>query len=331
MGFLLDTRERVKRVHEGSSTEGRGQRGAPSVPPVRSLAGSAYAALPAYAELHCLSNFTFLRGASRPEELVQHAHALGYKAIAITDECSVAGVVRAHVAARECRQADRKKEEEKHKGKDQPKKIEDEFKLIIGTEVKLADGPKLVLLATDRASYGRMCALITRGRMRTSKGEYRLEWTDFDEGLEGCLALLVPDARCDPEHAQRVAERFSNRAWIAVELVYGQNDAARLAALRTLARQSGLPLVASGDVHMHLRSRRPLQDVMTAIRLGLTVETAGEALHPNAERRLRPRAHLGMIYPPELIAETVCIANRCSFDLDTLRYEYPVSAMSSSG
>ncbi|MEN3354050.1 MAG: error-prone polymerase [Betaproteobacteria bacterium] len=256
--------------------------------------------LPAYAELHCLSNFSFLRGASHPEELVERAHALGYSALAITDECSLAGVVRAHVAA-------------KRLG----------LKLILGTELQLVNGLKLVLLATDRASYGRMSALITQGRMRTRKGEYRLEASDLEDGLAGCLALLVPGGQPDAAHARFIAQRFPRRAWIAVELVSESNDAARLAALRELGVQSGLPLAAAGDVHMHVRSRRPLQDVLTAIRLGLTVHTAGDALYPNAERHLRGRVQLASTYPAELVAETVGIAERCHFQLDTLRYEYP--------
>ena len=263
--------------------------------------------LPEYAELHCLTNFTFLRGASHPEELVERAHALGYGALAITDECSVAGVVRAHMAAKAC-------------NKDETRA---RLKLIIGTEIKLEDGPRLVLLATSRASYGVMCALITRGRMRTRKGTYRLERGDLEHGLPGCLALLVPGAAPDLDHAHFVAKRFPGCAWIAVELVYGPNDAARLAALTELAGQSDLPLAAAGDVHMHVRSRRALQDVLTAIRLGVSVQTAGTALHPNAERHLRPRLRLAQIYPPPLLTETARIAERCSFDLETLQYEYP--------
>ena len=256
--------------------------------------------LPAYAELHCLSNFSFLRGASHPEELVARAHALGYSALAITDECSVAGVVRAHVEARRLG-----------------------LKLIVGTELMLTNGLKLVLLATDRASYGRMSGLITRARMRTPKGEYRLELNDLDDGLAGCLALWMPGGQPDLEHGHFIAERFQDCAWIAVELVSGPNDAARLAAMRELGVQSGLPLAAAGDVHMHVRSRRPLQDVLTAIRLGVPVHTAGDALHPNAERHLRHRMRLASTYPGELLSETVRIAERCHFELDTLRYEYP--------
>jgi len=256
--------------------------------------------LPDYAELHCLSNFTFLRGASRPEELVEHARALGYSALAITDECSVAGAVRAHVAA-------------KNAG----------LKLIVGTEIRLDDGLKLVLLATDRESYGSLCALITRGRMRSAKGRYRLARGDLEDGLPGCLVLLVPGVRLDLEDARYVAGRFPGRAWIAVELLCGPNDRARLAALQETGRCSRLPLVAAGDVHMHVRSRRPLQDTLTAIRLGIPVHEAGHALYPNAERHLRLRTRLAQVYPPELLAETLHIAGRCNFSLDSLRYEYP--------
>jgi error-prone DNA polymerase len=255
---------------------------------------------PAYAELHCLSNFTFLRGASHPEELVERARELGYSALAITDECSVTGAVRAHVAAR------------KHG-----------LKLIVGTEVQLEDGLRLVLLATDRQSYGNLSALISQGRMRTEKGSYRLRRADLDSGLPGCIALFLNDKISDLDHARFVAERFPDRAWIAVELWCGPNDRERLAELWELGTRSGLPLAAAGDVHMHVRSRKPLQDVLTAIRLGIPVHAAGDALHPNAERHLRPRMRLAQLYPPELLAETLRIAERCNFSLDSLRYEYP--------
>ncbi len=257
-------------------------------------------ALPAYAELHCLSNFSFLRGASHPEELVARAHQLGYSALALTDECSFAGVVRAHAAARECG-----------------------LPLILGSEIRLADGPHLVLLATDRDGYGNLSELITRGRRRGVKGRYVLEARDLDQGLPGCLVLLVPGAVPDIPQARWVAERFAGRAWIAAELLCGANDKARLAALRALSAASSLPLVAAGDVHMHLRSRRKLQDTLTAIRLCKPVAQCGQALYPNAERHLRLRLRLSNLYPRELLEETVRIAARCSFSLDCLRYEYP--------
>src|SRR6185436_7836001 len=148
-------------------------------------------ALPAYAELHCVSNFTFLRGASRPEELAARAAQLGYAALAITDECSLAGIVRAHVAARECN-----------------------LKLIVGAEFRIAGGPRLVLLAPGLAAYGDLSQLITTARGRSAKGSYRLDWSDLDRGAGGCLALLVPDRVPDAAAARRLADRFAGRAWI---------------------------------------------------------------------------------------------------------------------
>ena len=256
--------------------------------------------LPNYAELHCLSNFSFLRGASHAGELVGRAAELGYAALAITDECSLAGVVRAHTAAREAG-----------------------LPLVIGTELRLEDGPKLVLLARDRDGYGNLSELISRGRRRAVKGRYSLRREDLDGGLPGCLALLIPDAKTDLPEAGWFAECFAQRAWIAVELLCGPDDRTRLAALQDLGRRAGLPLIASGDVHMHLRSRRPLQDVLTAIRLNKPVAQCGHELHPNAERHLRLRTRLGQLYPPELLAATVEVAASCRFSLDSLRYEYP--------
>jgi error-prone DNA polymerase len=261
--------------------------------------------LPAYAELHCLSNFSFLRGASHPEELVERAHASGYAALAVTDECSLAGVVRAHLAAKACG-----------------------MKLIVGSELTLADGVKLVLLAPDRASYGNLAQLITRGRRQASKGRYALTRADVAALASGLLALWVPPAACEGhaaalETARWIATTFPGRGWIAVELTVRAGDRARLGALAALSQASGLPRVAAGDVHMHVRARRALQDTLTAIRLKTPLAECGHALFPNGERHLRSRARLAAIYPPELIAETVAIAGRCTFSLDTLRYEYP--------
>ena len=254
--------------------------------------------LPDYAELHCLSNFSFLRGASHPEELVARAHGLGYRALALTDECSLAGAVRAHQAAKECG-----------------------LPLILGSEIRLGNS-KLVLLATDRRSYGAISSLITAGRRRSKKGQYSITRQDL-EGLAGSGALMLWIAGEDLTPAPWIAERFRDAAWIAAELHCGPNDRARLAALKEISRQVGLPLVAAGDVHLHVRSRRRLQDVLTAVRLGKPVAQCGRALFPNAERHLRLRMRLAQLYPPELLAETVAIAERCRFSLDSLRYEYP--------
>jgi len=258
------------------------------------------AKLPAYAELHCLSNFTFLRGASRPEELITRAIELGYSALAITDECSLAGVVRAHAAAKE-----------------------HGFKLIIGSEFKVTDGTRLVLLATNRDGYGNLSQLITTARRRSTKGHYQLEWPDLEHGADDCLVLLIPDQEPNSDTALMVAERFEGRAWIAVELLYGPDDLAQHIRLHELSLAFGIPLVAAGDVHMHMRSRQPLQDTLTSIRHGVTVAEAGKRLYPNRERHLRKRAQLAHIYPPYLLAETIFIAEQCQFSLDCLRYEYP--------
>ena len=257
--------------------------------------------LPAYAELHCLSNFSFLRGASHPEELVERAHALGYSALAITDECSFSGVVRAHLAAKACG-----------------------LQLVIGSELALADGMKLVLLAPDRESYGNLSQLITRGRRNAAKGNYTLTRADVAAQAGGLLALWIPPLDADaPAAARWVAATFPGRAWIAVELAVRAGDRARLAQLSEWSRASGLPLVAAGDVHMHVRARRALQDTLTAIRLRTPLTECGYVLHPNGERHLRSRARIATLYPPELLAETVAIAQRCTFSLDELRYEYP--------
>ena len=251
--------------------------------------------LPDYAELHALSSFSFLRGASHPEELVERAHALGYRALALTDECSLAGTVRAHFAAKECG-----------------------LRLVHGTEL-MVEGTRLVLLATDRQSYGAVSSLITTGRRRSKKGTYALTRADVEN--TNALVLWVPGE--DHSVAPWLAEHFAGRAWIAVELHCGPNDRAKLNALQQLGKQFALPLVAAGGVLMHLRSRKRLHDVLTAIRLGKPVAQCGQALEPNAERSLRLRIRLAQIYPVELLEESVCIAERCHFSLDELRYEYP--------
>jgi error-prone DNA polymerase len=254
----------------------------------------------AYAELHCLTNFTFLRGASHAEELVECAHELGYTALAITDECSLAGIVRAHVAA-------------KASG----------LKLIVGSEIRFADGPSIVLLATDRNGYGNLSELITQGRRNAIKGSYSLDLSDIQNGLPGCLALLLPDPLPTLAQAQQVAAAFPDRSWLAVELFRAAEDRERLSRLTELGAAAGLPLVAAGDVHMHVAQRRVMQDTLTAIRLCVPVFEAGAALYPNGERHLREPADLARIYPPELLAQTLVVAERCNFSLDELRYEYP--------
>ncbi|WP_367026956.1 error-prone DNA polymerase [Methylococcus sp. ANG] len=254
-----------------------------------------------FAELHALSNFSFLRGASHPKELVAEAARLGYAALALTDECSLAGAVRAHAEAKTLG-----------------------FKLIIGAEFRLGDGPKLVLLAMDRRGYGQLAAFITLGRRAAEKGEYRLLRHQLEtHGLDHCLALWLPEDAPDAETGAWLARLFPARCWIGVELFLGGEDRRRLSTLQALGERLGLPLVACNDVHMHARERQPLQDTLTAIRLGQPLAELGYELFPNGERHLRPVESLARIYPRALLEESLRIAERCRFSLDELRYEYP--------
>jgi len=258
------------------------------------------ASQPGYAELHCLSNFSFLRGASHPDELVARAAALGYAALAITDECSVAGVVRAHQAAKE-----------------------HGLKLLIGSEFHLHDGPRLVLLAPHRRAYGQLCALISLARSLAPKGEYRIGKDDLREPPPDCLALLLVEETTGDEDATWLRAHFPGRGWLAVSLLASPRDPLLIERTEALSRRHGLPVTACGGVLMHSRGRRALQDTLTAIRLKKPLHQLGRALEPNGERHLRPRAILARLYPPAWLAETVRIAERCTFSLDELRYEYP--------
>ena len=257
-------------------------------------------ALPDYAELHCLSNFSFQRGASHAEELVHRAQALGYRALAITDECSLAGIVRAHVVAKELG-----------------------LHLIVGAEFTLDDGLRLLLLAPNRQAYGDLCQLITRGRRNAPKGSYLLNRTDVAAFAEQLFALWLPPPQLLSSDCHWLQVHFPERLWLAVELLAAADDRQRLASLQQFAAAHALPCVATGDVHMHVRSRRVLQDVLTAIRLGRPVAQCGLQLFANGERHLRSRLRLARLYPPELLAATVAIAARCRFSLNELRYEYP--------
>ncbi|MCH2099712.1 MAG: error-prone DNA polymerase [Pseudomonadales bacterium] len=257
-----------------------------------------------YAELHCLSNFSFLRGASHPEELVQRAAELGYGALAITDECSVSGLVKAHMAAKEAH-----------------------LKLVVGSEFRLTEGERLVLLAPDRRAWGQLCTLISIGRRRSPKGSYALSLSDLERGLDAVLVLWAPDPGVDREQnfrtGQRLAAAFPDRLWIALELFCAGDDLDRTAELLTLAIRLELPMTAANDVHMHDPARKPLHDVLTSIRVGKPLTELGHALHPNRERCLQSIERLRTRHPPELLEESAAIADRCTFSLDELRYEYP--------
>ena len=285
--------------------------------------------LPAYAELHALSHFSFQRGASSPDEMVARAAALGYSALAITDECSMAGVVRAHLAAQEAG-----------------------LKLLIGTELRISapelacGGFTLVLLARNRRGYGQLCELITAARSREQRGRQpgrkngHLHWQQAplaDAPLDDVLALLLPwrgtphapmaphgSSPADIEAAARWAgQRFAGRAWLGVALHRRLDDALWLSRLVAAGQAAGLPLVAVGGALMHLRSRKPVLDVMTAIREHRPVADCGFALAANAEAHLRSRLSLGALYPRELLEETQRVAALCRFELSELRYEYP--------
>lgn len=259
---------------------------------------------PAYAELHCISNLSFLRGASHPEELVSQAKQLGYSALSLTDECSLAGAVRAFLAAREA-----------------------ELPLILGSEFRLDDRLHFVLLATDRNAYGNLCELISVARRQAPKGEYRLQLADLAKHAGGCLLIWVNAERCTATVLHNTAAwinaHFASRTWIGVTRHLDGRDGERLKTLQSAGQQFNLPLVACGDIHMHARSRRLLQDSLTAIRLGVRIRDAGLALHANSERYLRSRGRLARLYPRSLLDETLRIAEHCSFSLDELRYEYP--------
>ncbi|HNI46711.1 MAG TPA: error-prone DNA polymerase [Zoogloea sp.] len=263
---------------------------------------------PPYAELCCLTNFTFLTGSSHPEEFVDRARSLGYHALAVTDECSVAGIVRAWDAWR--------------------RNPSNTLRLIVGSLIRLEDGPAVVLLATDRAAYGRLAALITRGRRAAVKGRYRLTRADLEDGLPGCLALLLPpDGPLDPpalaNDAHWLATRFPGELWLAAPLLLGADDAARRDTLAAVAAAAGIPVVATATPLMHAPERRRLADVLTALRHRRPLDDAGYRLAANGERHLQPREVLALRHPPAWLAETLAVAARCTFALDSLRYEYP--------
>ncbi|MBV7485854.1 error-prone DNA polymerase [Bordetella sp. BOR01] len=274
--------------------------------------------LPAYAELQCLSNFSFLQGASHPAELVEQAAQLGYAALAITDECSLAGVVRALVAAEACK-----------------------LPLIVGSTLALqhtADAPALtlVLLAQNREGYGNLSELITLGRSRAPKGEYQLFADDIAapgpghahlRGMPDCLAILAPpdgvDAEALAQQAAWLARTFPGRAWVGLAQLHHARDDLHRTVVQQAAQAATLPIVALGRVQMHLRSRKPLHDTLAAIRSKRSVAQCGYDLQANAEQHLRTRLRLASLYPPDALAQTLIIAQRCKFSLRELRYEYP--------
>ena len=272
-----------------------------------------------YAELHALTCYSFLRGASHPQELVQRAQELGYAALAITDECSLAGVVKAHVAAKAVG-----------------------LPLIIGSELNLVEGIRLVALVPSRAAYSELSGLISLARRRSPKGEYRVALRDVIFHLKRCLLIWLPRAEVagrgvdraeeahgntadsvEYGHGQQLARLCKGRVWLGVSHLLGGDDVARHLRLHALAQALDLPMVACGDVQMHMAARKPLHDVFTALRHNTSVARLGRRRLGNSQQHLRRLDKLEQLYPPALLAATLDIARRCQFSLEELRYEYP--------
>ncbi len=260
-----------------------------------------------YVELQVATNFSFLRGASHPEELVATAAQLGYDTIAITDRNSVAGVVRAYSAG-------------KHAN----------VRIIVGARLDLIDGPSVLCLPSDRAAYGRLTTLLTVGRKDADKGECLLRTVDLLAHGEGQNIIILPPERLDSGFAAAL-RRFRdalNPVYLAAHLLYGGDDAARLDELGALADRLGVGLVATNDVHYHAPERRALQDVLTCIREQTTLAGIGRRLFPNGERYLKPPKEMARLFQqrPDALANTLRIAAACRFSLSDLQYEYPVEA-----
>ena len=302
------------------------------------LRGKPAFTLPDYAELHCLTHFSFQRGASTPEEMVERAYQLGYTALAITDECSVAGIVRAHVALRDL---PAKLDEYEREHPDEPPIPRNPgFRLLFGSEFQF-ERFRLVVIANDTEGWGNLCEFITAARnTELPKGEYRVSWEDSDvASLRDCQVLFVPqrnpggamDAATLHEDLMAAKALYDDNLWLAVELIHELDDDLWFVTLMQAGEEAGVPLVAAGDVHMHARSCKPLHDVLTAVREGRTVAECGFALQPNAERHLRPRMRLADLYLPQMLANTLVVAGRCSFDPEVIRenYKYPLESVGS--
>ena len=257
---------------------------------------------PKYAELHCITNHSFLRGASHPEELVQQAAMLGYQALAITDECSMAGIVKAHKQAKSCA-----------------------LKLIIGSEFTLQEEIKVVMLAPNRTGYGQICSLISRARRRAEKGDYTLSLKDLQTATDQIIMIWLPTASQEKNriYGETLKTWFSDRLWLGLEIFLDGQDEKTYQHIFDLANAICIPMLTCGDVHMHIPDRKPLLDTLAAIRLGVSIQMAGRLLHKNSERHLRNIPAIHQLCPSSLLENTLQIANQCHFSLDELRYEYP--------
>jgi error-prone DNA polymerase len=259
---------------------------------------------PAYAELQVTSNYTFLRGASHIEELFAQASLLGLTALGITDRNSLAGIVRAHQRA-----------------------ADTGIRLIIGCRLDLTDATSILVYPTDRPAYARLCRLLTIGKRRAGKGACSLAWADLAAHAEGLLAILLADTQDAPTSTNlaRLRATFPGRAYLALTLRRRPNDAVRLQHLADLATAEKIPTVATNDVLYHAPQRRILQDVLTCIRKGCTIDTAGFHRERSADRHLKPPAEIARLFArhPAAVARTLEITDRCRFSLDELRYQYP--------
>ena len=269
--------------------------------------------IPGYAEIGITTNFSFLRGGSDPRAYVHQASTLRLAAIGIADHNTLAGVVRAY--------KELGNPEVKHKPK-----------LLIGSRLVFLDGtPDILVYPRDRAAYGRLCQLLTRGKRGddTEKGECRLHLDDLLEFAEGQLLILTLPHRFETAQARKVLDRLqhgrADGVWLAASLLYRGDDRRRLVRLHRLAGAAGVPLLATNEVLYHHPARRPLQDVLTCIREKTTIEAIGRRLEANAERHLKPADEMARLFRelPEAIAETMRFAGRIDFSLDQLRYQYP--------
>lgn len=271
---------------------------------------------PAYVELQVTTNFTFLRGASQPEELVARAAELGQPAIGIADRNSLAGVVRAHVMARELA------------------KQEKNIRIVVGARLDFTDAPSVLCYPIDRRAYGRLCCLLTTGRRRAPKGECHLTVADLCDQADGQIVIALPPEEADwrdetfLRHLRRLKIVCGDRLYLAAQMLYRGDDVRRIARLARLADAAGVPLVATNDVHYHAPDRRPLADVLACIRAKTTVAEAGSLLHPHAERYLKPAEEMARLFRdyPDALARTIEIAERCRFSLEELAYVYPAES-----
>lgn len=256
-----------------------------------------------YAELFCQSNFSFLYGASHPQELVKQADFLGYQALAITDECSVAGVARAHTAIKE---------------------LDLNIKLIIGSLFRFDEELELLLLCPDRVAYAELCRIITNARRRATKGEYQLNKWDL-RGVKHCVAIWLPNGDQDIDNywGAWLKKHYKNKVWLGYQRHLLANEHRYLVHVEQLSNEHQIAICACGGVLMHHQQRLPLQHALTAIRKGKPVSVLGRQLLPNSERYLRPVNKLSTLYKPLWLEETLTIANLCTFSLASLRYEYP--------